>query len=138
MMTTRKRVGPIPTHRLAMRHSVAYSSSDPFTSDDSSETSSDSYSDDLSDSLSSHSYSDHSSLALPSGTRSSHRLCSLVPSIPHSSDAITERLSHPSSASPSCKWSRSPTTSVPRSSPIPGALSPARADILPPPKSNIK
>ncbi|GJR81869.1 hypothetical protein Tco_0152654 [Tanacetum coccineum] len=51
MMTARKRVGPLPTHRIAVRHSVDYSSSDHFTSDDSlrdspsdfsSETSSDS------------------------------------------------------------------------------------------------
>ncbi|GKB00537.1 hypothetical protein Tco_0828530 [Tanacetum coccineum] len=142
MMTKRKRVGPLPTHHLVVRHSVDYSSSDHFTFDDSSrdsqsdsssETSSDSFSDTLSDSSSSHS-SDHSSPALPSGTRSSHQLCSLVSSIPHSSDVITERLSHPSSASPSCKRSRSPTTSVPISSPILGALSPIRVDLLPPPK----
>ncbi|GKB71586.1 hypothetical protein Tco_0932998, partial [Tanacetum coccineum] len=36
MMTARKRVGPLPTHRLVVRHSVDYSSSDHFTSDDSS------------------------------------------------------------------------------------------------------
>ncbi|GKC58869.1 hypothetical protein Tco_1086467 [Tanacetum coccineum] len=101
MMTARKRVGPLPTHLLAVRRSVDYYSSDPFTSDDSSETSSDSSSDDLSDSSSGHSSSDHSSPALPSGTRSSHQ---------------------------------SPTTSVPIPSPIPGALSFARADLSPPPK----
>ncbi|GJX17533.1 putative reverse transcriptase domain-containing protein [Tanacetum coccineum] len=117
MMTARKRVGPLPTHRLAVRHSVDYSSLDIFTSDDSSETS-----------------SDHPSLALPSGTRSSHQLCLSVLSIPHSPDAITERPSHFSFASPSRKRSRSPTTSVPISSPIPGALFSARADFLPPPK----
>nr|GEY01099.1 hypothetical protein [Tanacetum cinerariifolium] len=65
MMTVRKRVGPLPTHRLAVRHSVDYSSLDLFTSDDSLETSSDSSSDDLSDSSSGHSSSDHSSPALP-------------------------------------------------------------------------
>nr|GEW37202.1 hypothetical protein [Tanacetum cinerariifolium] len=36
MMTRRKRVGPLPTHRLAVRHSVNYSSLDHFTFDDSS------------------------------------------------------------------------------------------------------
>ncbi|GJR21534.1 hypothetical protein Tco_0970061 [Tanacetum coccineum] len=116
MMTTRKRVEPLPTHLLAMRHSVDYSSSDYFTSDDSSgyspsdsssETPSDSSSDALSDSSYGHSSSDHSSLALPSGMGSSHQLCSSVPSIPHSSAAITERQSHSSSASPSRKRSRS-------------------------------
>ncbi|GKA61585.1 hypothetical protein Tco_0760992 [Tanacetum coccineum] len=40
MMTMRKRVGPLPTHRLAVRHSVDYSSSDHFSSDDSSRDSS--------------------------------------------------------------------------------------------------
>nr|GEU58464.1 putative reverse transcriptase domain-containing protein [Tanacetum cinerariifolium] len=130
MMTMMKRVGPLPTHRLAMRHSVDHSSSDLFTSNDSLETSSDSSSDNLSDSSSGHSSPDHSSPALPSGMRSSHQLCSSVPSIPHSSAAITERPFHSSSASPSRKRSRSPTTSVP----ISGALSPAHADLLPPPK----
>ncbi|GJU31357.1 putative reverse transcriptase domain-containing protein [Tanacetum coccineum] len=134
MMTARKRVGPLPTHHLSVRHLVDYSSSDPFTSDNSSETSSDSSSDDLSDSSSGHSSSDHSSPALSSGTRSNHQLCSLVPSIPHSSDTTTERLSHSSFVGPSYKRSRPPTTYVSISSPIPGALSPARADLLPPPK----
>nr|GEY12169.1 hypothetical protein [Tanacetum cinerariifolium] len=36
MMTARKRVGSLPTHCLVVRHSVDYSSSDHFTSDDSS------------------------------------------------------------------------------------------------------
>ncbi|GJU66390.1 hypothetical protein Tco_1252649, partial [Tanacetum coccineum] len=121
-----------------------YSSSNHFTSDDSlkdsslsssSETSSDSSVDALSDSASSHSSSDHSLPAPPSGMRSSHQLCSLVPSIPCSSAAITKRPSHSSSfASPSRKRSRSPTTFVLLSSPIHGALSSARADLLPPPK----
>ncbi|GKD63722.1 hypothetical protein Tco_1305830 [Tanacetum coccineum] len=134
MMTARKRVGPLPTHRLTVRHSVDYSSSDPFTSDYSSGTSSDSSLHDLSDSSSGHSSLDHSSPTLPSGTRSSHQLCSLVPSIPHSSAAITERPSHSSFAGPSRKKSRSPTISVLISSHVPGALSSVRADPLPPPK----
>ncbi|GJY98056.1 putative reverse transcriptase domain-containing protein [Tanacetum coccineum] len=142
MMTARKRVMPLPTHRLDVRHSVDYSSSAHFTSDDSSrdsssssssETSSDSPSDDLSDSSSSHSSSDHSLLALPSGTRSSYHLCSLVPSIPCSSTA-TERPSHSFVVGPSRKRSRSTTTPVPIPSPIPGALSSTRADLLPTPK----
>ncbi|GKC95189.1 hypothetical protein Tco_1160631 [Tanacetum coccineum] len=139
MMTARKRVGPLPTHHLAVRHSVDYSSSDHFSSDDSSsssssETSSDSPADALSDSASSRSSSDHSLPASPSGTRSSHRLCSLVPSV-HRSSAISERPSHDSSsASHSRKRSRSPVASVPLSSPTLGALSYARADLLPSPK----
>ncbi|GKE99624.1 hypothetical protein Tco_0022975 [Tanacetum coccineum] len=136
MMTARKRVGPQPTHRLAVRHSIDYSSSDHFTLDDSSrdsssESSLDSSSDDLSNSSFSHSSSDHSSPALPLGMRSSHQLCSSVPSIPHSSAAIIERPSDSSFAGPSRKRSRSPTTSVPLSSPIPGALSSVHDDMLP-------
>ncbi|GKG14825.1 hypothetical protein Tco_0354425, partial [Tanacetum coccineum] len=95
MMTVRKRVGPLPTHRLAVRHSVDYSSSDYFSSDDSSsssssETSLDSSADALSDFASSCSSSDHSLPASPSGMRPSHHLCSLVPSI-HSSSTDSER-----------------------------------------------
>nr|GFB28746.1 hypothetical protein [Tanacetum cinerariifolium] len=102
-----KKVRPLPTHRLAVRHSVDYSSSNHFTSDDSSRdspsdsstvTSLDSSSDALSDSSYSHSSLDHSSPALPSGMRSSHQLCSLLPSIPYSPAAITERPSHSSAA----------------------------------------
>ncbi|GKD44188.1 putative reverse transcriptase domain-containing protein, partial [Tanacetum coccineum] len=139
MMTTRKRVGPLPTHCLAVRHSVDYSSSDHFSSDDSSsglssETSLDSSMDALSDSASSRSSSDHSLPASPPSMRSSHRLCSLVPSVYHSS-TISERPSHDSSSvSRSHKRSRLPVASVPLSSPIPGALSYARADLLPSPK----
>ncbi|GJR97942.1 hypothetical protein Tco_0270116 [Tanacetum coccineum] len=100
MMTARKRVGPLPTHRLAVRHSADHSSSD-----SSSEASSDFHSDASSDSSSRHSLSDHSSPDLPS-----------------------------TSAGPSRKRRRSPTTSVPALSPVSGALSPVRADLIPSPK----
>nr|GEV87277.1 putative reverse transcriptase domain-containing protein [Tanacetum cinerariifolium] len=134
-MTTKKSIVPLPTHHLAVRHSVDYSLLDLFTSDDSSETLSGSSSDALSNSSSSHSSLDHSSPALPSVMGSSHPLCSLVPSIPHSSAAITKRPSHSSSMGFFYrKKSRSSTMSVLISLPIPGALSPARADLLPPPK----
>ncbi|GJT67424.1 hypothetical protein Tco_1018904 [Tanacetum coccineum] len=112
MMTARKRVGPLLTLCLAVRHSVDYSSSNHFTLDDSSrdsssssssETTSDSSSDALSDSSSSHLSSDHS-------------------------------LSSLSSERPYRKSSRSPTTSVPVFSPIPGAMSYVQADLLPPRK----
>ncbi|GKB34243.1 hypothetical protein Tco_0879185 [Tanacetum coccineum] len=145
MMTAMKRVGPLPTHRLVVRHSVDYSLSDHFTSNDSSrdspldsssETSSDSSSDALFDSSPSHSSSNHSSSALPLGMRSSHQLCSLVLSIPYSSAAIIERPSHSSFVGPSHKRSRSLTTSVPVSSPILGALYSVGADLLPPYKRN--
>ncbi|GKB21138.1 hypothetical protein Tco_0855061 [Tanacetum coccineum] len=121
MMTARKRVGPLPTHHLVVRHLVDYSSSD-------------SPADALSDSASSRSSSDHSFLASPSGTRSSHRLCSLVLSV-HRSSAIYERPSHDSSStSHSCKRSRSLVAYIPLSLYTIGALSYAHADLLPSPK----
>ncbi|GKC07494.1 hypothetical protein Tco_0999104, partial [Tanacetum coccineum] len=132
MMIVRKRVGPLPTHHLAVRHSVDYSSLDHFSLDDSSsdsssssssETSSDSPVDALPDSASSRSSSDHSLPASPSGTRSSHRLCFLVPSV-HLSSTISERPSHDSSsASHSRKRNRSHVASVPLSLPTLEALS---------------
>ncbi|GKD64230.1 hypothetical protein Tco_1306338 [Tanacetum coccineum] len=144
MMAARKRVGPLPTHRLAIRHLVDYTSSDHFSSKDSlrdssssssSETSSDSSADALFDYASSRSSFDHSSPTPSSDMRPSHHLCSLVPSIHRSFVAISERQSHDSSsASPSRKRSRSPTASVLLSSPILGALSYARANVLPSPK----
>ncbi|GJW66208.1 hypothetical protein Tco_0118092 [Tanacetum coccineum] len=121
MMTVRKRVGQLPTHRLVVRHSVDYSSSDNFSSDDflrdsssssSSESSSDSFADALSDSTCSCSSSDHSS-PTPSSERPSH---------------------DSSSVSPSCKRSRSYAASIPLSSPTLGALSYLHADLLPSPK----
>ncbi|GKA18480.1 hypothetical protein Tco_0698395 [Tanacetum coccineum] len=139
MMTVRKRVRPLPTHRLVVRHLVDYSSLDHFSSDDSSsssssETSLDSPVNALSNSASSRSSSDHSLLPSPSGTRSSHRLCSLVLRV-HRSSAISERPSHDSSfTSRSRKRSRSPVASVPLYSPTLEALSYARADLLPSPK----
>ncbi|GKD94659.1 hypothetical protein Tco_1374496, partial [Tanacetum coccineum] len=60
MMTARKRVRPLPAHRLAVRYSVDHSSSN-----SSSEASSDFLSDASSDSSSRHSLSDHSSPDLP-------------------------------------------------------------------------
>nr|GEV64747.1 hypothetical protein [Tanacetum cinerariifolium] len=94
------------------------------------ETSLNPSSDDLPNSL-----TDHSLPAPSSGMRLNHHLCSLVPSVPCLSTTITDRPSHSSSsASPSCKRSRSPAASVPLSSLIPGALSSACADILPSPK----
>ncbi|GJR58059.1 hypothetical protein Tco_1500221 [Tanacetum coccineum] len=100
MMTARKRVGPLPTHRLAVRHSADHSSSD-----SSSEASSDFHLNASSDPSSRHSLSDHSSPDLPS-----------------------------TSAGPSRKRHRSPMTSVPALSPVSGALSPVRADLIPSPK----
>ncbi|GKC81966.1 hypothetical protein Tco_1137683 [Tanacetum coccineum] len=100
MMTARKRVGPLPTHRLAVRHSADHSSSD-----SSSEASSDFHSDASSDSSSRHPLSDHSSPDLPGTYAGSSR-----------------------------KRRRSPMTSVPALSPVSGALSLVRADLLLSPK----
>ncbi|GJT25149.1 putative reverse transcriptase domain-containing protein [Tanacetum coccineum] len=89
MMTARKRVGPLPTHRLAVRHSTDYSSSD-----SSSEASSDFHLDASSDSSSRHSLSDHSSPDLPStsaGPSSKRRRSPMtsVPALPLVSRALS-------------------------------------------------
>ncbi|GJU65576.1 hypothetical protein Tco_1247411 [Tanacetum coccineum] len=111
------------------------SSTDDSSRDSSSETSSDSFVDTLSDFASCRSSLDHSVPTPSSGMRPRHHLCSLIPSIHHLSVAIFERPSHDSSStSPSRKRSRSPAASVPLSSPTLGALSYARADLLPSPK----
>nr|GEX79637.1 hypothetical protein [Tanacetum cinerariifolium] len=140
MMTMKKRVGPSPTYRLAVRHSVDYSSSDHFSSDDSSrdsssETSLDSSADALSDSISSRSPSNHSLPAPSSGM--SPGVFGLDQLVSKSYCLIKTflRPSHDSSyASPSHKRSRSSAAFVLLSSPILGALSYARADHLPSPK----
>ncbi|GJZ91686.1 putative reverse transcriptase domain-containing protein [Tanacetum coccineum] len=114
-----------PVHIMTARNSSSSSSS---------ESSSDSSVDALSDSASSRSSSDNSLPTPSSGMRPSHHLCSLVPSV-YRSSAIFKRQSHDSSsASLSRKRSRSPVASVPLSSPTLGALSYARADLLPSPK----
>ncbi|GKC84296.1 hypothetical protein Tco_1140013 [Tanacetum coccineum] len=114
MMTARKRVGPIPIQQLAVRHSVDHSSSYYFSPDDSardsssdssSEASSDFHSDASSDSSSRHSLPNHSS-----------------------SDFLS------TSTGLSRKRRRSPMTSLPALSPISGALSPVRAELIPLPK----
>ncbi|GJS83928.1 putative reverse transcriptase domain-containing protein [Tanacetum coccineum] len=99
MMTARKRVRPLPTYRLAERHSTDHSSSD-----SSSEASSNfhwMFIDPSSEKL----FVSYSSPDLPS-----------------------------TSAGLSRKRRRSPMTSVPALSPVSGALSPVRADLIPSPK----
>ncbi|GKF93248.1 hypothetical protein Tco_0279967, partial [Tanacetum coccineum] len=98
MWTAKKRVVPLPTHRLIVRYSMDYSSSDHLTSDDSprdspSDSSSDSHSDTSSDSHSRHSSSGH-----------------FVSDFPCDSPNAT-------SMGPSHKRRRSPTTSVHVASP---------------------
>nr|GEU73548.1 hypothetical protein [Tanacetum cinerariifolium] len=135
---------PSPTHDTPFTETNLFTQRSPITFDhlslddssrdssssSSSETSSNPSSDDLPNSL-----SDHSLPTPSSGIRPSHHLCSLVPSAPCISAAITDRLSYSfSSASPFCKKSRSPTASVPLYSPVPRALFSPRDDILPSPK----
>nr|GEV91816.1 putative reverse transcriptase domain-containing protein [Tanacetum cinerariifolium] len=114
IMTTMKRVGPLPVQQLAVRHYVDHSLSDYFSLDDSardsssdssSEASSDFHSDASSDSSSRHSLPYHSSPGLPS-----------------------------TSAGPSRKRRKSPMTSILALPPVSGALSPANADLIPSPK----
>ncbi|GJS66475.1 putative reverse transcriptase domain-containing protein [Tanacetum coccineum] len=125
---------PSPTHSTPFTKTTLSTQRSPTTSGALRQTSSDSSADALSDFESSRSSSDHSLPAIPSGTRSSHHLCSLVLSI-HCSFAIFERPSHDSSSmSLSPKRSRSHVASVPLSSHTLGALSYARADLLPSPK----
>ncbi|GJR81791.1 putative reverse transcriptase domain-containing protein [Tanacetum coccineum] len=76
MMNARKRVGPLPTHRLAVRHSADHSSSD-----SSSEASSDFHSDASYDSLSGHSLSNHSSPDLPSTSTGPSSPMTYVPAL---------------------------------------------------------
>ncbi|GJW93462.1 hypothetical protein Tco_0173134 [Tanacetum coccineum] len=106
MLTARKRVQALPSGHLPSRYLPDHSSSDHFSSDDSS-------SDSLSD------LSSDYSLDSPSGH-----------SLPDSSiDAPTTI-----SVGPSRKRCRSLAISVPLATPVPGALSPVRADLLPPRK----
>nr|GEW90765.1 hypothetical protein [Tanacetum cinerariifolium] len=121
MLTARKRVEPLPTHRLALRYSANYYSSYHFTSDDSSrdapsdsssKTSSDSHSDTSSDSSSRHSSSGYA-----------------ISDSPCDSPTAT-------SARPYLNRCRSPTTSVPVASHVCKALSLVRANLLPPPDIN--
>ncbi|GJV74140.1 putative reverse transcriptase domain-containing protein [Tanacetum coccineum] len=90
---------------LPTHHLAVRHSTDHSSSDSSSEASSDFHLDASSDSSSRHSSSDHSSADLPS-----------------------------TYAGPSSKRRRSPMTSVPALSPVSGALSPIRADLIPSPK----
>ncbi|GJV38662.1 hypothetical protein Tco_1411139 [Tanacetum coccineum] len=102
MLTTRKGVGPLPSHRLALRCSESHSPSDHFSPDD---------------------FSSNTSSGSSSGYLSGR-------SIPDSSfDSPTT-----SFARPSRKRHRSSAASVPLASLVPGALSPVRADLLPPRK----
>ncbi|GJY12065.1 putative reverse transcriptase domain-containing protein [Tanacetum coccineum] len=102
MLTARKSVGPLPSHRLTLRYSESHSLLDHFSPDDFSSGSSSGYSSDTSSGC----YIPDSSFDTPAA----------------------------SCAGPSRKRRRSPTVSVPLATPVPGALSHVRTDILPPRK----
>ncbi|GJY90629.1 hypothetical protein Tco_0505825 [Tanacetum coccineum] len=118
MLTARKRVKPLPTYRPALRYTTDYSSSDHFTSNDITRilprffvwTSSDSHLDTSSDSSSRHSSSGYA-----------------ISDSPCDSPIVV-------SARPSRKRCRSHTSSIPVASLVREALSPVRADLLPPRK----
>ncbi|GKD60056.1 hypothetical protein Tco_1297565 [Tanacetum coccineum] len=104
MLTARKSVGPLPSHRLALRYSESHSPSDHFSPDNfASDTSPGSSSGYLSDTSSGRSIPD-SSFGTPA--------------------ASIEGASR--------KRCRSHTVSVPLATPVPEVLSPVRADLLPP------
>ncbi|GKE74521.1 hypothetical protein Tco_1536562, partial [Tanacetum coccineum] len=103
MLIARKRVGPLPSHRLTLRYSEDHFSSDQFSSDDPP--------------------SDHSSdlSGYSSDTSSGHSLPDPSFDTPSTTFAV-----------PSRKRCRSLTTSVPLATPVPGVLSIILADLLPP------
>ncbi|GKB06669.1 hypothetical protein Tco_0834902 [Tanacetum coccineum] len=115
LLTARKRVGPLPTRRLASRHTSPRTSDHHSSSSSSSSDSSPVYCLGLDASDQAHS---------GSSTRDS------------SSGDSSERLMHLSSHSvgPSRKRCRSPVDSVPLSTLVTGSLAPTRADLLPPRK----
>ncbi|GJS66863.1 putative reverse transcriptase domain-containing protein [Tanacetum coccineum] len=117
LLTARKRVGPLPAHRLASRHASPRSSDHHSSSSSSSSDSSPVYSLGLDASDQAHS---------GSSTRDS------------SSGDSSERPLHASShsAGPSRKRCRSPVDSVPSSMLVMRSLAPTRADLLPPPDAS--
>nr|GEW99345.1 reverse transcriptase domain-containing protein [Tanacetum cinerariifolium] len=107
------------THRLALRYSADYSSSDHFTSDDTSQ-------DNSSNSLSKTSSDSHSNTSSDSSLRHSSSVYLILDS---PCDLPTATF-----VGPSRKRCRSLTSSMPIASAIPGSLSPVRADLLLPRK----
>ncbi|GJZ99946.1 putative reverse transcriptase domain-containing protein, partial [Tanacetum coccineum] len=150
LLTARKRVGPLPSRRLASRHASPRSSDHHSSSSSSSSDSSPVHSLGLDASDQAHSG--------PSTRDVSPRLCYPPRRAPRRSEAFrrwcaaplstlyppttsesssgdsSERPLHSSShsAGPSRKRCRSPVDSVPSSTPVIGSLAPTRADLLPP------
>ncbi|GKC12627.1 hypothetical protein Tco_1009409 [Tanacetum coccineum] len=152
LLTARKRVGPLPARRLALRHASPRSLDHRSSSSSSSSDSLPLYSSSLDASDQAHSG--------PATRDVSPRLCYPPRRVPRRSEAFfrwcvaplstlyppttsesssgdsSERPLHSSShsAGPSRKRCRSPVDSVPSSTPVIGSLSPTRADLLPPRK----
>nr|GEU44667.1 reverse transcriptase domain-containing protein [Tanacetum cinerariifolium] len=127
LLTARKRVGPIPAHRLAQRCVSPCSSDHRSSSSSSSLKSSPVHS--LSLDALGQAYS-RSSTQVVSPTLDYPSL--RVPRHRYSSERSLHSPSH--SARPSHKRCRSLTNSVPSSTPVTGSLAPTRADLLPPRK----
>ncbi|GKC88015.1 hypothetical protein Tco_1148664, partial [Tanacetum coccineum] len=120
LLTVRKRVGPLPAHRLAWRHVSPCS---------------------LDHRPSSSNLSSNSLLVHSSGLNAFCRWCATLlstlypPTTSESSsgDSLERPLHSPlHSARPSHKRCRSPVDSVPSSTPVMGSLAPTHADLLPP------
>ncbi|GJY50523.1 hypothetical protein Tco_0441370 [Tanacetum coccineum] len=127
LLTARKRVGPLPSRRLASRHASPRSPDHHSSSSSSSSDSSPVHSLGLDASDQAHS---------GSSTRDvSPRLC-YPPRVSTRSRDSSEGPMHssPHSAGPSRKRCRSPVDSVPLSMPVTGSLAPTRADLSPPRK----
>ncbi|GKE82033.1 hypothetical protein Tco_1552033, partial [Tanacetum coccineum] len=150
LLTARKRVGPLPSRRLASRHASPRSSDHHSSSSSSSSDSSPVHSSGLDASDQAHSGSltrDVSPILCypprraPRRSEAFHHWCdaplsTLYPptTSESSSGDSSERPLHSSSHSvrPSRKRCRSPVDSVPSSTPVMGSLAPTRADLLPP------
>ncbi|GJW52362.1 putative reverse transcriptase domain-containing protein [Tanacetum coccineum] len=150
LLTARKRVGPLPAHKLASRHASPHSSDHHSSSSSSSLDSSPVHSLGLDASNQAHSGSSTRDVSprlcypprrAPRRSEAFHRWCAAPLSTLYppttsesSSGDSSERPLHSSlhSAGPSHKICRSPIDSVPSSTPVMGSLAPTRANLLPP------
>ncbi|GKE62870.1 hypothetical protein Tco_1513237, partial [Tanacetum coccineum] len=124
LLTTRKRVGPLPARRLAWRYASPRSSDHHLSSSSSSLDFSPVHS---------------SGLDAPDQAHSGSLTRDVPPILESSSGDSSERPLHSSShsAGPSRKRCRSLVDSVPSSTPVIGSLAPTRDDLLPPRKRFI-
>ncbi|GKE25144.1 hypothetical protein Tco_1436656, partial [Tanacetum coccineum] len=148
LLTARKRVGPLPAHRLASRNASPLSSDHRSSSSCSSLDSSPVYSSGLDASDQAHSGSSTRVVSprlcypprrAPRRSEAFRRWCAAPLSTlypPTTSESSSERPMHssPHSAGPSRKRCRSPVDSVSLSMPVTGSLAPTRANHLPPRK----